>query len=401
MKRLILHIGTYKTGSTSLQKFLAENAKLIADQGICYPLFDVRYDNVKRSSNAFFLTSYARSKLNVAGVERKETDVNTAAFKGLVDEFDTFVLSDERLWRQGANHAETWELLKDYLVGLGIEDIDIVVYLRRQDQFIESLWNQYVKSKMQLSVPLDEFVNKYSSKRVMNYNKCLEALEKAFGHEHMKVRLFNRSALVGGDIRRDFCELVGIDIGPEFTFHEDDSNTRLNDNIVEMKLVANQVPSYGQTGNMLYWPAVKVSRLFPDEGGSQSMTPELRSAILRRYQKGNARIARDFLGRDDGELFAPPSELDTQPEDARGDTFNRDAVALFAEALASEHLKRSELEATVKELETTVEKFEATVEELEKRVSELGQQVTELQNQMSASLFKRMANTLGVGENNS
>lgn len=37
MKRAILHVGTHKTGTTSIQSFLSSNAQALEGQGICYP----------------------------------------------------------------------------------------------------------------------------------------------------------------------------------------------------------------------------------------------------------------------------------------------------------------------------------------------------------------------------
>ena len=38
MKKIYLHIGTAKTGSSALQAFFYKNAKLLEDNGIYYPL---------------------------------------------------------------------------------------------------------------------------------------------------------------------------------------------------------------------------------------------------------------------------------------------------------------------------------------------------------------------------
>ena len=50
MKTLYIHIGTPKTGTTSLQHFCTENAKLFEEQGYCYPIFPhkFKYINIMR-----------------------------------------------------------------------------------------------------------------------------------------------------------------------------------------------------------------------------------------------------------------------------------------------------------------------------------------------------------------
>jgi hypothetical protein len=43
-KRLIIHIGLYKTGSTALQAFLAQSVSVLASSGIAYPFIAQRGD---------------------------------------------------------------------------------------------------------------------------------------------------------------------------------------------------------------------------------------------------------------------------------------------------------------------------------------------------------------------
>ncbi|WP_210237349.1 hypothetical protein, partial [Mesorhizobium sp. M2D.F.Ca.ET.148.01.1.1] len=46
--RLILHIGTHKTGSTALQHFLSANGKGLGDHGICYasPIHEFNFNSI-------------------------------------------------------------------------------------------------------------------------------------------------------------------------------------------------------------------------------------------------------------------------------------------------------------------------------------------------------------------
>ena len=43
MRTLYLHIGSEKTGSTSIQASLSKNAKKISSQGLCFPTLNNRY----------------------------------------------------------------------------------------------------------------------------------------------------------------------------------------------------------------------------------------------------------------------------------------------------------------------------------------------------------------------
>ena len=55
MKTLHVHIGTPKTGTTSIQNFCVDNEKLLEMQGYCYPLFPYSYKSVAKVRNGHFL----------------------------------------------------------------------------------------------------------------------------------------------------------------------------------------------------------------------------------------------------------------------------------------------------------------------------------------------------------
>ena len=66
MKTLYLHIGTPKTGTTSIQHFCKHNEKVLAGKGICYPLFDFKYLDSGNSRNGLFLqNAYYNEKKKV------------------------------------------------------------------------------------------------------------------------------------------------------------------------------------------------------------------------------------------------------------------------------------------------------------------------------------------------
>ena len=55
MKTLYLHIGTPKTGTTSLQHFCHDNQQKLAEKGYFYPEFDFEYANKGKYRNGLFL----------------------------------------------------------------------------------------------------------------------------------------------------------------------------------------------------------------------------------------------------------------------------------------------------------------------------------------------------------
>lgn len=126
--RLILHIGTQKTGSSSLQKTLRDARERLLQAGILYPMLERGRHRFKHAG----MTRAAKSE---------RPDDAAAEHAALVQEFrasgaHTMVLSDEALWRAQTPFRHFFERFRPAF------RIEVVAYLRRPDLYIESLYNQ-------------------------------------------------------------------------------------------------------------------------------------------------------------------------------------------------------------------------------------------------------------------
>jgi len=85
----------------------------------------------------------------------------------------------------------------------------IFIYLRRQDDYIISLYNTYIKTggKENLFAFLK---NKHRAYR-FNYGTIIQLWADVFGKENMIVRAFEKEKLKGENIAQDFLKSIGID----------------------------------------------------------------------------------------------------------------------------------------------------------------------------------------------
>lgn len=87
-------------------------------------------------------------------------------------------------------------------------DVKIIVYLRSQDDFIESLYTQEIHGGK--SFAFQEFVSSLPSKS-FNWEIFLASFEKQFGENNMIVRKYNKAFLPEPDsLFKDFYGLIGI-----------------------------------------------------------------------------------------------------------------------------------------------------------------------------------------------
>lgn len=130
-KRLIAHIGTHKTGSTSIQKALYESRVQLLKAGVLFP----STDRGPRPSKHHSVSTAAKSRDPVVADDE---------YAALMEEFNasgasTMIVSAEGL---SAPHPGVPDFFKRFLDDF---DVEVVCYLRRQDLFVESLYNQVLR----------------------------------------------------------------------------------------------------------------------------------------------------------------------------------------------------------------------------------------------------------------
>ena len=146
MKKLYLHIGTAKTGSSALQSFFYLNADTLEKKGIYYPL---EYGGAP--INQFQLSGGNLGPL-VLEKDGHDNELVEAVAK-LLEGHDTLLFSTEYLWDHFEARMGIFE---------GIHELDceteIVVYLRPQVEFIESMYREAVENLCCVTDELEVFL---------------------------------------------------------------------------------------------------------------------------------------------------------------------------------------------------------------------------------------------------
>jgi hypothetical protein len=185
---LVLHIGTHKTGTTSLQTVLARAGEALGAAGLRY----VEAGRGKRFAH-HPLAWAIRGRRRTPKTMWDEVRAELAAHKGA-----TNILSSEGFWFE--DPASVREALGD------AGKVRVVAYLRRQDKFLQSLYKQTVSGGRKADFP----TWLVDMRRRGDYYATLDAWAAQFGDEAITVRPYER----GGktiDVVRDFLELFGAD----------------------------------------------------------------------------------------------------------------------------------------------------------------------------------------------
>ena len=210
------------------------------------------------------------------------------------------ILSEEGLWWRSAEPFFR-QVKKQY------SNTKIVVYLRRQDLYLESYWNQRVKQLSYFSETFKSMMDRNALD--CQYLKRLDMLADIFGLENIIVRVYEKGQFSGerGDLISDFMETINI--RPEWdecvlTVAE---NGGLSGNYLEIKRIMNMVLQDGDKASDQINDAFSqflVERNYVKVNHIQGyFSKEDRKQFLERFSEENATIARKYLLREDGVLF--------------------------------------------------------------------------------------------------
>lgn len=313
-KRLILHIGTAKTGSSALQYYFVRNHSLLEEHSILYYQPSRRYLPWQGQSNADFLLRSALTELqserfllgNCKEVDPMAGDASfihqeMQRFSDIAHQYETVILSEECIWGQAIFVPLIWEYLKDQLhsiLGNSI-DIDIVVYLRRQDAWILSQWKEAVRGSRSDARTFFEYSEWCHKKGFFDYDSALLRIEDIFGHDNTIVRCYDKQSFVGGSIQSDFMDATSLSIRRENTDHGILVNLSFSISLTEaLRLInAGEVPCMASKRSLLKAASI-FSQLEGRRNNEYPLTTDERAIFLEGVRKHNLLLSHRYDGLD-------------------------------------------------------------------------------------------------------
>lgn len=335
----VLHIGMPKTGTTALQHFLFENADILREYGWIYP-------NLKKDLQVD-CNSYT------GGGEEKNGD----CFLQAIDSFDPTASNWIRAWKKIRQYLKDYnvvvsaeelfacdidELLSEIINSY--ENIKVIVYLRRQDRYVESYWNEEVKTNACTSQRFHDMI-KYDLDRVkhIHYLEWLDHIGAIIGEENIIVRVYEKAQFVGekNNLASDFLEMLGIK--PDWTILKPimSHNRGLSGNFVEIKRIFNSVLKQNDIeGASMYSELFKdLSAMYKSKEKEEAYFElEERIKFLKLFEEENQEIARKYLNRPDGILFYD-RKVDYPSTLAKATPFEEDMIRTFAYILYAKELQ--------------------------------------------------------------
>ncbi|MBP7972409.1 MAG: hypothetical protein WBB44_05850 [Candidatus Nanopelagicales bacterium] len=315
MAKLVLHIGTRKTGTTFLQSYLHENVAQLKKQGWSYPEFVEERNHLE-----FALLFHDK----VSGIHRMRGMPDRAAINRNAQKWADQL---RKHVRPNSRWIITSEMFSTRLQTVGevqnavtflrqfFDDITVVLFVRRQEFMFPSVYSQSVKNGFSPTWSWG-FCKKRLSK--LDYQTMYERWNGANGVDEMVVVPFLESDKANADrLPEQFSEATGIKFGQDWVmppeFHSNQSLSA--EGIAFLRVVNPYIPLMraDNTSNR-YQRELVIERLMElTPGPSIRPDAEIQARIIDHYKPSNQALVDALQGGRSAsqawdEWLQPPAE---------------------------------------------------------------------------------------------
>ena len=176
-KRLIIHIGMHKTGTSSVQRYFSRNRAVLKRMGVCYPR-SVGADGARQPKHAAIFNAISHEA--DYGVACPALGPSAPLIEATAAEIEAApgrlgILSAEGLSGERPVFAEAMAPLATRF------DSTVVVFVRRQDHWVESFYKQMVLSReVREARSFHEFLKTPTTQDHMDFDRIIGWWRSAF-----------------------------------------------------------------------------------------------------------------------------------------------------------------------------------------------------------------------------
>jgi hypothetical protein len=328
---VVLHIGSGKTGTSSVQFFLRENRERLMELGWLYPQSPGR---ARHSRLSLFVKSGPEMKSSPEWRRQKQSDpvrFRRAFRRQLFAEIENarlsrVVFSDEVLFGSPEQSLRRLRRFTDRIA----ERLRLVVYLRRQDDHMVSRYQQGVK--IGWVARLGDWAQEDMSS-LYDYFSRLRMWERLLRPTELVVRRYEPAGFVDGSLFQDFLDAASIDARAGDLAQGPNRNDSLDAESVEFLRLLNlyRVQNEGATAGLIDNRRL-IGRLTEGSTGPVLTLPaSFLDGFMGQWEEANRRVAKEMLGDDSGQLFRTPRKTADTTTEQRLDPARLDHFLTLAE----------------------------------------------------------------------
>jgi hypothetical protein len=298
--QIFLHIGTHKTGSTAIQKSLLKGKEKLRDEKIVYlsqlparkniETLSVLDSDIISSSREFFLRKiapYPASTRFVMSYEGYSGDV----FRGYL------------------NSEIVAESLRRITEGC---EVEIIVFLRRQDLFIESMYTQTIHQGQTWS--FNDFLTTFDNSS-FNWYLLLSNYAKYFYKSRITVRRYEKKHLMNQNSVVEFAHIIDSNSLKSIETNKNPNSGYTRDALELARLC---LPHLSKTEKRKLRNILQATNTKPPFENHSFFNLNEREVFLSNFDYSNALIAKEYFLDSSVNLFSKIKKSDYQQEDYRG-----------------------------------------------------------------------------------
>jgi len=297
--RLVLHIGSHKTGSTAIQRSLRDATDLLLERGILYPRTGLRGVGHAQLANELVNTSGPVTAI--------------PSHLGLIEEVRasrprTLLLSAEGFTNKGSARPAEW--VRGLCEALQPQDLRIVGYVRPQWECLESAYADRVRVGM-VWVPFAEWLEgALEGESSFDFLRRFAPWREEFA-ERLETRLYTAPSLTGGDAVDDFWHAVGLGTPPVHRPHHE-NRIRSGARTIEMLrrlrafLAEHHLDGLVRVRETLLGAYRRIQAEPIEDLPFSPLTSEDVTRITKRFAPSNEEFVRDYLPGVHGNPLSSP-----------------------------------------------------------------------------------------------
>lgn len=206
---LFIHIGTQKTGSTSLQRVCHENREELLIQGLCYPEVEVHdFNKVSHYNSVRGLFSEAdadHSKLFFDRVNKISADKILISAENLSNWPNNPNISSKESYFD--SKRESLKRLKSLL---GDNKVVVIIYTRQVEIYLKSLFKQHLKVNTDMSRSIDHSLDMFLDRELIRSWFFQEAALWDEFFDEVIVKNYEEMRDVG--LIKSFLDILGVQL---------------------------------------------------------------------------------------------------------------------------------------------------------------------------------------------
>jgi hypothetical protein len=285
-RKLILHIGAPKTGTSAIQRFLASNVDALRAMGFDYLRGGPDFGSLPTTGNGLPILLFFQN----AG---SPPETLSSVIEGYFGTQSTAIISSEILFSLSGG----WQELIDACSAIDSEP-RVIVYVRNVYPFYLSSYNQLVKQHGEIG----SFRHFVENNDILSYQEPLQFFAKALGPDRVKVAHYESAQM---NICRHFVAMISPDADlSKMKFDLVRVNRSLDELELRFMRIANRFPAAhlpGELSNLLISSD-------PDRHARRATSPEIVELLTDRHAAEVTEINEAYFGGRNVLRIADPAD---------------------------------------------------------------------------------------------